>query len=145
MADVGPLKSVLLHEEPLAVLLPADHPLRDSRRLRLTDLADARWIDAPHTAAPLPELRTACGGQGFTSSVHYDGTDVRTLADPSRAGCGLAVLPWSVAQDTPGGRAVPIRSAPRIVHRREVLYSRRLDAVTTELVTHLLDAARPRP
>jgi DNA-binding transcriptional LysR family regulator len=145
VADVGPLKSVLLHEEPLAVLLSADHPLRHSRQLRLGDLADARWIDAPHTAATLPELRAVCGGQGFTASVHYDGMDVRALVSLSRAGCGLAVLPWSVAQDTAGGGAVAIRSAPRIVHRREVLYNHGLDAVATELVTWLLTGARPRP
>lgn len=146
LADADPLKSVLLHEEPLAVLLSADHPLRRSRRLRLADLADACWIDAPHTAAALPDLRAACGSdRGFTASVHYGGMDVRTLAALSHAGCGLAVLPRSAARDTAGGRAVAIGSAPHIVHRREALYSHALDAAATDLLTSLLTTARPLP
>src|SRR3954469_18268241 len=43
-------------EEELAVAVPADHPLAAARAVRLEDLVDARWIDAPVVCAPLAEL-----------------------------------------------------------------------------------------
>jgi DNA-binding transcriptional LysR family regulator len=83
--------------------------------LRLGDLADALWLDAPGAAVPLSDLRAAVGA-GFPSSVHYAGTDARVLHELVRAGHGLALLPRSAA----GPDAVPLVE-PRLVHRVEIV------------------------
>lgn len=65
LPDLGPTTVLAAAEEPLAVLFPPDHPLARRRSVRLTDLAQAQWIDAPDTAIPLERLRTVCRTDGF--------------------------------------------------------------------------------
>ncbi|GGT84280.1 hypothetical protein GCM10010272_31020 [Streptomyces lateritius] len=62
LPDVAPLTAARVAEEPLAVVLPAGHPLAGRAGLRLADLVDARWLDAPHAGFPLDLLRTVQGG-----------------------------------------------------------------------------------
>ncbi|MFI8930166.1 LysR family transcriptional regulator [Streptomyces sp. NPDC053474] len=126
--DVAPLTTRGTGEEPVCVVLPAGHPLARRAGLRLGDLADARWLDAPGAGLPLDQLRAATGGTGFRPALRYDGTDVRTLIALVAAGHGLALLPRSAATAEPDARgaegtvAVPL-TAPRVVHRTELLHT----------------------
>jgi DNA-binding transcriptional LysR family regulator len=139
LPDVGPLTAMAITEQPLALALPAQHPLAGRASLRLTDLADARWIDAPDTAIPLAQLRTASGTGGYPASLRYEGTDVRGLLALTAAGQGLALLPQPTIADTPGINAVPV-SAPRLVHRTEALHSSTLDGPPALLAAALTAA-----
>jgi DNA-binding transcriptional LysR family regulator len=103
------------------VILPRSHPLAGRAGLRLPDLVDARWIDAPGTAVPLGDLRRAAGADGFRAALSYEGTDTATLAALAAAGHGLTVLPAPAAGHFPGVVSVPI-TAPRLVHRTELLH-----------------------
>jgi DNA-binding transcriptional LysR family regulator len=116
LPDVGLLTTVAVVEQPLVVVLPDDHPLAGRAGLRLPDLADARWIDAPGTGIPLSRLRSVGGTGGFRASVRYEGTDVRGVIALAAAGHGLTLLPRGVAH------GVPI-SSPPLVHRVELLHS----------------------
>ncbi|MEU7297200.1 LysR family transcriptional regulator [Streptomyces exfoliatus] len=121
--DVAPLAATGVAEEPLAVLLPAGHPLAGRAGLRLDDLADARWLDAPDAGIPLDRLRAVHGGPaggGFRTALRYEGTDTRTLLALAVAGHGLTLLPSPLAASVPGAVAVPL-VAPRLVHRTELL------------------------
>lgn len=131
LPDVGPLATVAVAEVSLAVALPAQHPLARRSSLRLADLVDARWIDAPDTAISLPQLRIASGTDGCRASLRYEGTDVRGLIGLAAAGHGLAVLPLPAIAG-PGIVAVPV-SAPRLVHRTELLHGSTLDGAATLL------------
>ncbi|WP_340375107.1 LysR family transcriptional regulator [Streptomyces sp. SS7] len=122
LPDVAPLTTYGVAEEPVCVLLPTAHPLARRTGLRLGDLADARWLDAPDTALPLSHLRAAHGGRGFRAALRYDGTDVRLLTALAAAGHGLALLPRSAATAVPGAVAVPL-TEPRVVHRTELVHS----------------------
>ncbi|MFI0087147.1 LysR family transcriptional regulator [Streptomyces bobili] len=122
LPDVAPLTTYGVGEEQVGVLLPAGHPLARRTGLRLGDLADARWIDAPDTGLPLPQLRAANGGHGFRPALRYDGTDVRVLAALAAGGHGLTLLPRSATAHVPGVVAVPI-TAPRVVHRVELVHA----------------------
>ncbi|MDA0159314.1 LysR family transcriptional regulator [Solirubrobacter ginsenosidimutans] len=124
-------------EEPLAVAVPADHPLiartvpgiarpssfsrstDESRRsrpaVRLEDLVDARWIDAPVVCAPLDELAAIARADGFRPALHYDGADVSGLLALVAAGHGLALLPRRVVTH---GLAL---AEPALTHRTELL------------------------
>lgn len=139
LPDVGPLTAMAVTEQPLAVALPAQHPLAGRNSLRLTDLADARWIDAPDTAIPLAQLRTASGTDGYRAFLRYEGTDVRGLIALTAAGHGLALLPQKMIDGIPGISAVLI-SAPRLVHRTEVLHSNAVDGPPALLAAALMAA-----
>jgi DNA-binding transcriptional LysR family regulator len=102
-------------EEPLAVALSPRHPLAGSAGLRLEDLVDARWIEAPGVAEPLAQLAVLARADGFRPAVRYDGLDVAGLLALVAAGEGLTLLP---ARAVPHG--VPL-VAPPLVHRTERL------------------------
>ncbi|MFE0450528.1 LysR family transcriptional regulator [Streptomyces sp. NPDC058914] len=121
LPDVAPLTTYGVGQEAVDVVLPARHPLARRAGLRLGDLADARWIDAPDTGLPVPHLRAANGGHGFRPALRYDGTDVRVLTALAVAGHGLTLLPRSVSTDVAGAVAVPLIE-PRVVHRVELVH-----------------------
>ncbi|WP_327720061.1 LysR family transcriptional regulator [Streptomyces sp. NBC_00490] len=122
LPDVAPLTTRGAGEEPVCVLLPDAHPLARRPGLRIADLADARWLDAPDAGLPLAHLRAANGGHGFRPALRYDGTDVRTLTALAAAGRGLTLLPRSAATGIPGTVAVAV-TEPRIVHRTELVHT----------------------
>ncbi|MDQ0686956.1 DNA-binding transcriptional LysR family regulator [Streptomyces achromogenes] len=122
LPDVAPLTTRGVGEEPVSVLLPAAHPLARRSGLRLGDLVDARWLDAPDAGLPLPQLRAAAGGHGFRAALRYDGCDVRLLTALAAAGHGLTLLPRSAAAGVPGAVAVPVVE-PRVVHRVEIVHA----------------------
>ncbi|MGW3645596.1 LysR family transcriptional regulator [Streptomyces sp. NPDC000878] len=136
LLDSGPLTTVGLTEESVAVALPGTHPLASRSRLRLEDLVDAVWIDAPDVATPLDRLRALARTDGFRSSLHYDGTDVRSLLALVAAGAGLALLPASAVQHRREGdldvtvTGVPL-STPRLVHRTELVHGSLTGPATT--------------
>ncbi|MHC5909358.1 LysR family transcriptional regulator substrate-binding protein, partial [Streptomyces sp. S6] len=136
LPDVAPLTTVGVGEEPVGVLFPHGHPLAGRTGVRLADLADARWIDAPDTALPLSHLRAANGGHGFRPALRYEGADVRMLTRLVAAGHGLALLPCSVGEGVAGVRVVPL-GAPRVVHRVECVYAGVLAGAAGELVRGL--------
>jgi DNA-binding transcriptional LysR family regulator len=121
LPEAGPLHAVRCAEEDLAVVLTQDHPLARRRGLRLADLADALWVDAPSAAVPPALLHPASAGEGFRAGVRHEGPEVRAVLELVRAGLGLALLPLSVAEGAAGVAAVPL-TAPRLVHRTEVLH-----------------------
>ncbi|MEU6281885.1 LysR family transcriptional regulator [Streptomyces sp. NPDC047028] len=136
LPDVAPLTTHGVAEEPVAVLLPATHPLARRTGLRLADLADARWIDAPDTALPLAQLRTANGGGAFRPALRYEGTDLRTLTALTAAGHGLALLPRRACAGVPGTAAIAL-THPRVVHRTELVHAGTPAGAAAELIRTL--------
>ncbi|MFD8073678.1 LysR family transcriptional regulator [Streptomyces sp. NPDC059718] len=121
LPEAGPLHAVRCAEEDLTVVLAEDHPLARRRGVRLTDLADALWVDAPAAALPPALLHPAAAGEGFRAGVRHEGPEVRTVLELVRSGLGLALLPRSAAEGAAGVAVVPL-TAPRLVHRTEVLH-----------------------
>ncbi|MDH6439057.1 DNA-binding transcriptional LysR family regulator [Streptomyces sp. SAI-144] len=140
LPDVAPLITRGVGEEPVCVLLPDTHPLARRPGLRLGDLADARWIDAPDTALPLAHLRAANGGHGFRCALRYEGMDVSVLTALAAVGHGLVLLPRPVATGVPGTVAVPI-AHPRVVHRTELVCAGAPSGAAADFVDLLVRAA----
>jgi DNA-binding transcriptional LysR family regulator len=141
LPDVGPLATIAVAQAPLVVALPGGHPLAGRAGLRLTDLVDARWVDAPDTAVALAQLRAAAGSDGFRGSLRYQGADVGTLVGLVAGGHGLALLPAAVVGAAAGVVAVPV-SSPRLVHRTELLHRGALEPAAAAL-SAALTAAGP--
>ena len=102
-------------EAPLAVALPPGHPLTGRAGVRLEDLVDARWIDAPGVATPLAALAMLARADGFRAALRHDGLDVLGLLALVDEGQGIALLPAGIVR-----RGVPL-AAPPLVHRTELL------------------------
>ena len=120
LPEFAPLTSMGLSQVGVAVVLPVGHPLAARRSLRLTDLADARWIEAPDVAPPLSEIRRLAGVEGFRPAFHYDGTDTMSLIGLAAAAHGITLLPETVLPGT-GITAIAV-TAPRVVHRVELVH-----------------------
>jgi DNA-binding transcriptional LysR family regulator len=136
LPEFAALTAVGLGQAGVAVVLPAGHPLAGRAGLRLTDLADARWIEATAVAAPLSEIRRLAGVDGFRPAFRYDGSDTLTLIRLAAAGHGLTLLPETALPAT-GIAAVPV-AAPRVVHRVELAHGTlRAGSPAAELATLL--------
>jgi DNA-binding transcriptional LysR family regulator len=121
LLDAGPLTTTALAEGRVAVGLPAAHPLATRAELRLDDLVDARWVDAPDVATPLTQLRAVARADGFRANLRYEGTDVHILLSLVAAGGGLTLLPHAALHGRPDLAAIAL-STPRLVHRTELVH-----------------------
>ncbi|MFJ9774802.1 LysR family transcriptional regulator [Kitasatospora sp. NPDC101157] len=121
LPEVGPLTTVAVDERPVAVALPAGHPLAGRAGLALADLSAARWLDAPDLTPTAARLRAAAGTDGFRPATRYRGTDVHGLLALVATGHGLTLLPEPVVAGAPGVDHAPI-AAPRLVHRTELVH-----------------------
>ena len=137
LPDIGPANAVRIAETELAVVLPEGHPLARRQALRLADLSDARWLDAPDTGMPLADLRAATGSDGFRPSLTYHGADVATLLALAAAGHGLTVLPRHAVAAAPGVMGVPL-SSPPLVHRTELIHGATTAHMAAVLATALM-------
>jgi DNA-binding transcriptional LysR family regulator len=120
LPEFSSLTAVRVSQAAVAIVLPADHPLAGRAGLRLPDLADARWIEAPEVTSPLAEIRRLAGVEGFRPSFRYQGSDVMSLVRLVAAGHGLTLLPETALPAT-GITAVRVAS-PRVVHRVELVH-----------------------
>ena len=140
LPEFAALTAVGVSQVGVAVVLPPDHPLAGRAGLRLTDLADARWIEAPDVASPLSEIRRLAGVEGFRPAFRYDGSDTLSLIRLATAGHGLVLLPETALPGT-GLTAVPV-TTPRVVHRVELAHGTlRTGSPTAELASLLADLA----
>jgi DNA-binding transcriptional LysR family regulator len=130
LPEFASLTAVGVSQAGVAVVLPRDHPLARRASLRLTDLADARWIEACEVAPPLSEVRRLAGVEGFRPAFRYDGSDTLSLIRLAAAGHGLVLLPETAlpksalpetALPETGIAAVPV-TTPRVVHRVELVH-----------------------
>ncbi|WP_127355883.1 LysR family transcriptional regulator [Actinacidiphila soli] len=137
LPEVGPLHALRCGEEELVVAVPDGHPLARRRGgVRLESLSAGLWLDAPEAAVPPP-----AGAEAFRIAVRCEGTDVRALLGLVRAGHGLALLPASVVEAAGGVAGVAV-SAPRLVHRTELLHRRGLGEAVQALIGLLVPATR---
>lgn len=114
------LSAVGVAEADVALVLPRGHPLSGRTSVRLIDLLDARWIEAPGVASPLSDIRRVVRAEGFRPALTYEGTDTLTLLTLAAAGHGLTLLPPGLAAI--GGCAAIRVGEPRIVHRVELIH-----------------------
>lgn len=126
-----------LLDDPLDLLVPADHPLAGRKSLLLREAADEPWIlDRP--GRPYHRLvQTACAAAGFTPSIAHESMEWDTGAALVGAGLGVALIP-RLARLPAGYRIVrvPLRGDP--TPARHILTglrrgSRRQPAIATAL------------
>lgn len=102
-----------LLDDPLDLLLPADHPLAGRRFVQLADAADEPWVMDRAGSAHHQLVATACLAAGFTPRHVHRVVEWDTGAALVAAGFGVALVPRLAR--IPGGDElvrVPLRGDP---------------------------------
>ena len=86
--------------EPIAVALPAEHPLAAQPEVALAALADEAFVASPRALGQgfHDQLVQLCQTAGFAPRVVQQGRQLQTLVALVAAGFGIALLPASLAQ-----------------------------------------------
>jgi DNA-binding transcriptional LysR family regulator len=111
-----------LLDDPLELLVPADHPLANRRSVLLRQAADEPWIlDRPGRSYRQLVL-TACAAAGFTPAIAHEASEWETGAALVGEGLGVALVP-RLARLPPGYPVtrVPLRGNP--IPARHILTS----------------------
>lgn len=90
--------------EPMAVALPAGHPLAARERLELTDLADEDFVWLRLRDSGFAQyLRRTCIEAGFMPRITQEVMEAYSLASLVEAGFGIALVPSSIRHATREG------------------------------------------
>lgn len=98
------VEAVHLFDEPLLIAMPRDHILAQRKRLRLSDLANERWMLGTTTACPdAGRFIHACHVAGFEPQIAFHNDDYTAILGFVAAGVGVAPVPEMVARTAPEG------------------------------------------
>jgi DNA-binding transcriptional LysR family regulator len=87
------LRSTALLEDPMDVVLPADHPLAAKPSLALSDLRDEQWVQTSESSPCARHVVRSCLAAGFEPHVTFESDDYETVQGLVAAGVGVALIP----------------------------------------------------
>ena len=127
-------------DEPLAIAVPAGHPLAARDRVAASDLRGQPLVCLPSGSGLRACLEEACAEAGFRPYVAFESTDPRMLGQLAAAGLGLAVLSESGARARTGNLRIIRLSEPAA--RARLLLAWRDDDATSPAARALIAHAR---
>lgn len=116
------LAQLRLPDDPMLVVLPADHPLAGEPDIALTDLASERWVARTHRAPYDTAYETMCRIAGFEPDIAFRTDDYQSLQGLVAAGMGVSLAPTLTLR--------PHRDDVVTVGLREPTFTRRVTALT---------------
>jgi DNA-binding transcriptional LysR family regulator len=87
------LRSTTLLEDPMDVVVPADHPLAAKPSLTLADLRDEEWVQTSESSPCARHVVRSCLAAGFEPRVTFESDDYETVQGLVAAGVGVALIP----------------------------------------------------
>jgi DNA-binding transcriptional LysR family regulator len=81
-----------LIEDPMFLVLPADHPLATRRNLRLADLADEAWIGGAPDCECNRLIYSACTRAGYAPRMAFETDDYAAMQGFVAAGVGVSLI-----------------------------------------------------
>jgi DNA-binding transcriptional LysR family regulator len=102
---------------PMAVALPADHPLAQRRQIGIPELRDSPVIGYPSNrgAVILTLIHSAFLAHGFSPNIVQEAPDTHTILSLVGAGVGIGFVPVSAGHmKLPGVVLVPVPDIPPI-------------------------------
>jgi LysR family transcriptional activator of glutamate synthase operon len=94
--------------EPLRLALSREHPLAESSRIRLEQLAEEPFIGLRPTSALRKQSDELCARAGFRPRVVFEGDDLSTVRGFVAAGLGVAIVP-ALRVGAPDSATGPLR------------------------------------
>lgn len=138
------LEETHLLDDPLHVVVPAQHPLAGAGQLNLEDLADEAWIVRDHRPPNHQAFETMCRIAGFEPHVVFRTDDYQSAQGLVAAGIGVCLMPTLAFSGLRPDIAVLQLGQPAF-HRRIMAISLRegLRSVTDQaLLRVLVETAR---
>ncbi len=102
----------LLFTDPLELVVPADHPFADRRRVALQDAAEEPWIGVPVGGSYHQIEVMACRQAGFTPRFAHRALDWSAYLALVTAGLGVALLPGLAVPATGGWSRLALTDSP---------------------------------
>jgi DNA-binding transcriptional LysR family regulator len=130
------IRRVRLIEDPMHVVMPADHALAARSTLRLTDLAGESWVQTSTSTPCARHVVRMCHAAGFEPSVAFESDDYQTVQGLVAAGLGVALVPHLALSSVREDIIVRPLRAPAPV-RAILAATSRDDAVTPAVATML--------
>ena len=128
---------VHLLDDPLHLVLPADHPLVSRRRIRIEDLAAEPWIQGTQICACTRQTQIACSNAGFEPRVAYQSDDFQVVQGLVAAGVGVALIPGlALVSERPDVVIRPIGSKPPV---RKITAATLANGYRSPAVTEMLE------
>jgi DNA-binding transcriptional LysR family regulator len=87
------LSSTLLLDDPMHVVLPAEHPLVEQPRLTLADLRYEQWVQTSASSPCARHVVRSCLAAGYEPDVAFESDDYDTVQGLVAAGVGVALIP----------------------------------------------------
>jgi DNA-binding transcriptional LysR family regulator len=113
------LRSLSLLEDPMHVVLPADHRLAARPALTLAHLRDEEWVQTSASSPCARHVVRSCVAAGFEPHVTFESDDYETVQGLVAAGVGVALIPRLALSHVHEG--IVVRAlAPRSPARRVV-------------------------
>lgn len=130
-----------LHDDPLDLVVPSQHPLTEQRTVTLADAADESWIVGRPGRTYHHLVLTACMAAGFTPNIAHYADEWDTGTALVAHGFGIILVPrlarlhenWPVARIPLHGEPAPVRRilvATRLGSRDHPVVTAALDIIT---------------
>ncbi len=155
-ADSPPLDDLrfdqqFLVDDPLDLVVPANHRLASRRRVTLADAADEPWVVGTPGGAYHQLTVTACVAAGFTPNIAHQADEWETGAAIVSQDMGVMLVPrlwllsseWAVTRIRLSGEPVPVRKI--VAATRKGAARHPLVAETLELVKARCDTLYSNP
>ena len=81
-----------LLEDPMLLVLPADHPLAHKRQLRLADVAGEAWISGQAGCECNRLILRACASAGFDPRIAFETDEYSAVQGLVAAGVGVSLI-----------------------------------------------------
>jgi DNA-binding transcriptional LysR family regulator len=111
------IELIHLLTESMYVTLPQGHPLAKRDRVRLTDLADERWLTGVRPSSCGELVVQTCIDAGFEPQIAFESDDYHVLQGFVAAGLGVTLLP-ELALSTLRSDLVALPIEPEAPERR---------------------------
>lgn len=100
------LQYAVITDEALEAAVSPGHPLGRRKRLSLNELCDHPLISLPVGTGLRSRLDSACAAAAVHPRIAFEATSPLELAELARHGLGVAILPQSMARNSPGLHAL---------------------------------------
>jgi molybdate transport repressor ModE-like protein len=134
------LDRIHLLDDPMRVVLPANHPLARRKTVRLEQLADEAWVGGCGGGVCQAMVMHWCADAGFEPNIAFESDDHNVLIGLVAAGVGVALLPQlALRMGYPGAESRPVTGPPLV---RRIYAATPADAYCSPATDAMIDVLK---